>query len=216
MFFLCLPPGVFIPAFLLESTSSQHFSLFTFSVSMTSPHLRCAPSSSSSSSDGLLVIAWLSPTVACNLHLLFLFFISLRRVPSGEDRGSVQREVPCDQEAGVGPFLHRMAMLGHTVSQRERKKEREREGLLFQSFTSPCSLNTHVYHSQTTHTVTHAHVDTNYCQSTPLHSSFSACHFQHIVVSVFTWKPGRMDHSIVQLGSPSTETQPHTYTEQWC
>lgn len=68
--------------------------------------------------DGFYVIARLSHTATCNRHHSLV--ISLRRVPSGEDRGFVQREVPCDQEAGVGPLLHRMAMLGHTVSHTQR------------------------------------------------------------------------------------------------
>lgn len=71
--------------------------------------------------NGLHVIAWLSLAVTplpptLPLSPAHSLFISLRRVPSGEDRGFVQWEVPCDQEVGVGPFLHRMAVLGHTVS----------------------------------------------------------------------------------------------------
>lgn len=52
--------------------------------------------------------------------------LCFRRVPSGQDRGFVQREVPCDQEAGVGTLLHCMAMLGHTVSHTHTHISRER------------------------------------------------------------------------------------------
>lgn len=50
------------------------------------------------------------------LQSSFPVFWFLRRVPSREDRGFVQWAVPCDQKAGVGPFLHRVAMLGYSVS----------------------------------------------------------------------------------------------------
>ena len=39
------------------------------------------------------------------------------RIPPSEDRRSVQQQVPCDQEAGLGPFLHGLALLGHDVSE---------------------------------------------------------------------------------------------------
>lgn len=53
--------------------------------------------------------------------------LCFRRVPSGQDRGFVQREVPCDQEAGVGTLLHCMAMLGHTVSHTHTHTHKQRE-----------------------------------------------------------------------------------------
>ena len=42
------------------------------------------------------------------------FFVSLftRRLPSSTDRRRLLQQVPCDQEAGLGPLLHRLAVLG--------------------------------------------------------------------------------------------------------